>query len=95
MLAIGRALMRRPSYLLIDEPSLGLAPKVIDSLFATIRKLADQGVGVLVVEQNIDTALSVADHAIVFQRGRQVMSDNATAISGSRAIVETYLGEGT
>jgi branched-chain amino acid transport system ATP-binding protein len=92
MLAIGRALMAKPSVLLLDEPSLGLAPKVVEQLFSLIGELRDQGVTCLVVEQNVAAALELADRGYVLQTGRVVQSGSATDLFGGGDILASYLG---
>jgi ABC-type branched-subunit amino acid transport system ATPase component len=93
MLALGRALCRTPSVLMLDELSLGLAPMVVDRLFASVRDAADAGVGVLLVEQQTSRALSIADRAYVMRRGSIVLSGAATELSARAADIEAaYLG---
>ena len=79
MLAIGRALIARPSLLLLDEPSLGLAPKFITRIFQTLRELRQEGKTILLVEQNARQALQIADRGYVMERGRIVLSGNRAA----------------
>jgi branched-chain amino acid transport system ATP-binding protein len=90
MLAIGRALMARPRLLLLDEPSLGLAPLVITSIFATIRELRDEGVTILLVEQNAKQALQLADHAYVLETGSIVLE--GTDLLADERVRAAYLG---
>jgi branched-chain amino acid transport system ATP-binding protein len=92
MLAISRALMMRPKVLMLDEPSLGLAPQVVASIFRALRRLADDGLAVLLVEQLALLALDVADYAYVLQRGRVALSGPAAELRRSPAVVESYLG---
>lgn len=92
MVAIGRALTMRPRVLVLDEPSLGLAPLIVNALFATIRRLADLGTAVLVAEQNVRAALEIADTAHVLIQGRIARSGPATDIGHSNELVELYLG---
>jgi branched-chain amino acid transport system ATP-binding protein len=93
MLAIARALMSRPRLLLLDEPSLGLAPRTAAGIVATLRTLRDEsGLTVLLVEQNAGTALSVADHAIVLNLGRKVEDDSAANLAADDRIRRAYLG---
>lgn len=93
MLAIARALASSPSVLLLDEPSLGLAPRISAELTAVIGRLAhDDGLAVVLVEQNARSALSVADHALVLNLGRVVLSDAADAINSDDELVRHYLG---
>lgn len=93
MLAIGRALMAKPSVLLMDEPSMGLAPILVQQVFATIQEINKQGMTILVVEQNANVALSVADRGYVIQTGRIVMSDTAKNLLANPKLREAYLGE--
>lgn len=92
MLALARGLMGRPKLLLLDEPSLGLAPIVVDELFSTIRDLNKNGLSILLVEQNVALALQVADRAYLMEAGRVVDTGPATDLLGSQRIIETYLG---
>lgn len=92
MLAIGRALMCRPKLLMLDEPSLGLAPRIVKEIFQIIRRLSEGGVGVLLVEQNARAALEVADTAYVLERGEIVMYGPAPSLATDRRLIETYLG---
>jgi branched-chain amino acid transport system ATP-binding protein len=92
MLAIGRALMTRPRVLLMDEPSMGLAPVLVDGIFATIRYLHEEGTTILLVEQNARMALSVADRGYVVETGRIVLADTAAALQANDAVRRAYLG---
>lgn len=92
MLAIGRALMTRPRVLLMDEPSMGLAPVLVDGIFATIRFLHEEGTTILLVEQNARMALSVADRGYVVETGRIVLADTAAALQANDAVRRAYLG---
>ncbi len=92
MLAIGRALMSAPAYLLLDEPSLGLSPVLTIELFKTIRKIADRGVGVLLVEQNALQSLKIAEHAILVEIGRMVDKGPAAGLRYDPAVIDAYLG---
>jgi branched-chain amino acid transport system ATP-binding protein len=92
MLAIGRALMAEPVLLILDEPSLGLAPRMVDELLAIVRRIAAQGVTVLMVEQNVRKALQAADRGYVLERGRIVAAGEARALLESDAIRKAYLG---
>jgi branched-chain amino acid transport system ATP-binding protein len=92
MLAVSRALMMKPKVLMLDEPSLGLAPQIVSAIFSTLRKLADEGLAVLLVEQLALLALKVADEAYVLQRGRVALSGPAAQIRRDPAVVESYLG---
>lgn len=93
MLAIGRALIAKPRLLLLDEPSLGLAPIIVQGIFASLRKIADSGVTVLLVEQNARSALKLADRGYVLEVGQIVMSDKASVLLQSPEIQEAYLGK--
>jgi branched-chain amino acid transport system ATP-binding protein len=92
MLAIGRALMSEPKLLLLDEPSLGLSPRMSDEVLSVIVSLRDQGITVVLVEQNVHNALSVADRAYVFETGRIVAQDTAAAILENPDVLKAYLG---
>jgi branched-chain amino acid transport system ATP-binding protein len=92
MLAIGRALMGRPRLLMLDEPSLGLAPRLIDLLLGVVRRLPAEGLTILLVEQNVSTALALADHAYVLERGRVVLHGPAPDLLASEGIRAAYLG---
>ena len=93
MLAIGRALMARPSLLLLDEPSLGLAPKFITRIFLTLRELKKEGKTILLVEQNARQALQVADRGYVMERGRIVLSGSGQELLNMPEVQRTYLGQ--
>jgi branched-chain amino acid transport system ATP-binding protein len=92
MLAMGRALMAQPRLLMLDEPSLGLAPLVVRDIFAAIGALRADGVGILLVEQNARAALQIADHGHVLEGGRITLSGNAAALTDDPRVVELYLG---
>jgi len=92
MLAIGRALMSRPRLLLLDEPSLGLAPLVIQQIFATLEQLREEGVTVFLVEQNANQALRLADRAYVLENGRIVLQDSGAALLVNPEVCKAYLG---
>jgi len=92
MLAVGRALMGRPKLLMLDEPSLGLAPRMVDELLAIVCRIRDEGTGVLLVEQNIARALAIAEHAYVIERGRVVLQGSAREVLDSAHLREAYLG---
>ena len=94
MLAIGRGLMAQPRYLLLDEPSLGLAPQITQRIFEVIVSLKHRGLGVLLVEQNGRLALSVADFALVLERGSVTLSGTGRQLQDNRSVVERYLGVG-
>lgn len=95
MLAMGRGLMSRPSLLLLDEPSLGLAPRIIGQIGEVIREINRQGTSVLLVEQNATMALSAADTAVVLDVGRVSLSGSASELAQSDAVQRLYLGHGT
>ena len=92
MVAIGRALMACPRLLLLDEPSLGLAPAVVDHMFEIIRAIHDEGVAILLVEQNVVRALAIADRAYVLEEGRVVADGAPAALRAHTRIQEAYLG---
>ena len=92
MLAIGRGLMARPRLLMLDEPSLGLAPLVVTELFACIRRIHAEQVTILLVEQNVHQALGIADRAYVLENGRTVRTGTAAALLADNAIQAAYLG---
>ncbi|ALJ19930.1 ABC transporter ATP-binding protein [Microbacterium sp. No. 7] len=94
MLAIGRALMAEPRYILLDEPSLGLAPQVVERIRDLIVEIRRSGTGVLLVEQNAAMALSIADHGYVMENGKIVMDAPAQALRDDDDIREFYLGTG-
>ena len=93
MLAIGRALMARPRLLLLDEPSLGLAPFLVQSIFKIIREINQQGVTVLLVEQNANQALRVANRGYVLETGRVVLADTSQRLLQDDSVRKAYLGE--
>ncbi len=92
MLAIGRALMARPKLLLLDEPSMGLAPQIVNDIFRTIREINDGGTTVLLIEQNAKKALSVSSYGYVMESGHINFEGGAKEMSKSPQIVEAYLG---
>jgi branched-chain amino acid transport system ATP-binding protein len=94
MLAIGRALMARPQLLLLDEPSLGLAPIIVRDIFRALRRIREQGVTVLLVEQNARMALKLADRGYVLENGRVVLEGPATELLASPEVQASYLGGG-
>ena len=94
MVAVARAMMSAPRLLMLDEPSLGLAPKMVDELLAIVRRIADAGTTVLMVEQNVKKALAVADRGYVLERGALVASGPARLLARSSVIREAYLGAG-
>jgi branched-chain amino acid transport system ATP-binding protein len=93
MLAIGRALMARPRLLLLDEPSLGLAPMIITSIFQIIETIRSEGVTVMLVEQNANQALRIADRGYVLETGHVVYQDSAAALLSDDRIRRAYLGQ--
>jgi branched-chain amino acid transport system ATP-binding protein len=92
MVAISRALMAKPRLLLLDEPSMGLAPNLVDHVLAVIRALKDDGLTILLVEQNARAALAIADRAYVLETGRVTLSGTAADIQADRRVREAYLG---
>ena len=94
MLAIGRALMSRPRLMLLDEPSLGLAPRAVKAIFDAIPEFRTQGLTVLLVEQNARAALQIADRAYVLETGRLVMEGSAEDLLNQREVQRAYLGRG-
>jgi branched-chain amino acid transport system ATP-binding protein len=92
MLAIGRALMSAPRLLLLDEPSLGLSPLIAQEVLSAIKQLRDQGITILLVEQNVHNALSVASRAYVFETGRLVAEDSAKGLLNNPDLLRAYLG---
>jgi branched-chain amino acid transport system ATP-binding protein len=92
MLAIGRALMARPRLLLLDEPSMGLAPNLVDHVFGVIRSLKAEGMTILLVEQNAGGALEIADRAYVLETGKVALSGNAGDVRSDQRVREAYLG---
>jgi branched-chain amino acid transport system ATP-binding protein len=92
MLAIARALMTRPRLLLMDEPSMGLAPILVEGIFETVRQINREGVTVLLVEQNAHMALQVASRGYVLQTGQIVLADSAVALQSNAMVQKAYLG---
>ena len=92
MVAMGRALMSRPKLLLMDEPSMGLAPILVERNFEIIKQVHESGVAVLVVEQNANVSLSIADRGYVLQTGRIVLADEASALLAHEDLRKAYLG---
>jgi branched-chain amino acid transport system ATP-binding protein len=93
MLAIGRALMTKPKLMLLDEPSMGLAPIVVQRIFETIREISEQGMTILLVEQNAAQALGLADRGYVIETGRIVLEDQARDLLANEQVRKAYLGE--
>jgi branched-chain amino acid transport system ATP-binding protein len=94
MLAIGRALMARPSLVMMDEPSMGLAPLIVKEIFQAVVRLRDGGVTVLLVEQNARAALKVADRGYVIETGKLIMEGKADFLLGDKEVQRAYLGKG-
>jgi branched-chain amino acid transport system ATP-binding protein len=92
MLAIGRALMSRPKIMLLDEPSMGLAPVIVQEVFATIRRLKSEGITLLLVEQFAKSALQVADYAYVMERGRIAVAGTPAELRSDERVLAAYLG---
>jgi branched-chain amino acid transport system ATP-binding protein len=93
MLAIGRALMSRPRLLLLDEPSMGLAPMLVQKIFHTIKRIAEEGVTLLLVEQNAKLAIEISHRGYVMESGNIVMSDSATVLLKDPKVRHAYLGD--
>ena len=92
MLALGRALMCRPKLLMLDEPSLGLAPRIVQDIFKIIARLRDDGVSILLVEQNARAALRIADYGYVLETGTIALSGPADVLAKDERVIESYLG---
>ena len=92
MLAIGRGLMANPRLLLLDEPSLGLAPIIINSVMQTIKKINEQGITILLVEQNAKKALAIANKACVLEQGKIIQTGTGQELLNDSKIIEAYLG---
>jgi branched-chain amino acid transport system ATP-binding protein len=92
MLAIGRAMMGRPRVLMLDEPSMGLAPVLVDQIFSIIKEINDQGTTILLVEQNALMALAIANRGYVLQTGQIVLADSAQGLSENETVQKAYLG---
>jgi branched-chain amino acid transport system ATP-binding protein len=92
MLAIGRALMTRPRLLMLDEPSQGIMPKLVDEIFAAVKRIRDAGMTVLIVEQRMAECLDIADRAYILQTGRLLMQGTAADIKGNPDVRKAYLG---
>ena len=93
MLAVGRALMTKPRILLLDEPSMGLAPNLVEFVFETIVRINAESTAILLVEQNAATALKVCSRGYVLQTGRIVLADSADALAANEDVRRSYLGE--
>lgn len=94
MLALGRALMSAPKLLLLDEPSLGLAPLIVRDIFAIIATLRSSGSAVLLVEQNARAALQVSDYGYVLETGERVLEGRSAELASNPRVAATYLGQG-
>ncbi len=94
MLAVGRALMAKPQLLMLDEPSLGLAPRIVREIFHIIARLRETGVAILLVEQNARAALQVADYGYVLETGEIILHGPARELAGNPRVIESYLGLG-
>ena len=92
MLAVGRALMSAPRLLMLDEPSLGLAPLIVRDIFATIERLRAEGTSILLIEQNARAALAVSDHGYVLETGSIVLEGPASDLAADTRVIDTYLG---
>ena len=92
MLAIGRALMARPKLLLLDEPSMGLAPLIIDEIFGIINELKEEGITIFVVEQNASEALAIADRGYVLETGDIVATGSGAELLNDESVKAAYLG---
>jgi branched-chain amino acid transport system ATP-binding protein len=93
MLAMGRALMARPKLLLLDEPSMGLAPILVEKIFDIVKEINEQGTPILLVEQNALMALEIADRGYVLETGRVALADDAAALRQDEQVRKTYLGQ--
>ncbi|MBW2027864.1 MAG: ABC transporter ATP-binding protein [Deltaproteobacteria bacterium] len=93
MLAIGRALMAKPKMIIMDEPSMGLSPLLVNEVFGVIQRVRDLGISIFVVEQNLRKALSIADRGYILNAGEIVMEDTAENLLGDENVVRAYLGE--
>lgn len=92
MLAVGRALMTRPKLLLLDEPSMGLAPLLVDQILSSVAGLPARGITVLLVEQNATAALAISNRAYVLETGKVILSGEASALANDRRVAQAYLG---
>jgi branched-chain amino acid transport system ATP-binding protein len=94
MLEIARTLVMNPKVIMLDEPSIGLAPRLVDQVFAVVRRLADAGTAILMVEQNVKKALAASDRACVLELGRVSLQDRAPALIGDERVARLYMGIG-
>lgn len=92
MLAVGRALMQRPKMLMLDEPSLGIAPIIVEDIFRALKKINEDGIPLLVVEQNCNVALDIAHRGYVIETGHIILSDTADSLAHNEMIQKSYLG---
>jgi branched-chain amino acid transport system ATP-binding protein len=92
MLAIGRALMAAPRLLLLDEPSMGLAPRLVAEIFSAIRRLREGGTTIFLVDQNARAALAIADRGYVLETGRVVLAGSGSELAANEAVKHAYLG---
>lgn len=92
LLEIARTLLMEPKVILLDEPSIGLAPRMVQTVLATARRLAERGAGILIVEQNVQAALRTADRACVLELGKIVLEDRASALIGDQRVARLYMG---
>jgi branched-chain amino acid transport system ATP-binding protein len=95
MLAVARALMSRPKLLILDEPSLGLAPLIVEEIFGIIRRIRDSGTAILLVEQNANMALGIADYGYVLESGHVLIAGTAAELLRDPQVQQAYLGQGT
>ena len=94
MLAVARSLMSRPKLLMLDEPSLGLAPLIVEEIFQIIRRIRDDGTAILLVEQNANMALAISDHGYVLESGQVLISGTAAELMRDPQVQQAYLGQG-
>ncbi|GAJ24268.1 unnamed protein product, partial [marine sediment metagenome] len=92
MLVIGRSLMNKPNLLLLDEPSLGLAPKLVELIGKVLREINDEGISILLVEQNAKLALEISDYGYLIRKGTIVLEGKAKDLGGDKRVKEIYLG---
>ena len=92
MLAIGRALMSQPRLLILDEPSIGLAPRVVDDIFAVLRRINEDGTAILLVEQNARRVLRIGSRCVVLQSGRVAIAGTSADLLGNELVRKSYLG---